>query len=194
MNTTITRKRFLKRAAAAAGAAAAGAALPASARADTTLAPDASFTAPYPPHLMIRHPSSWFVYTALIPHVLMPYDVVVCNRRLGPLPAIDGFPDLRAVPSDATMLLLYIRDPVHVRSVTAPNISEAISLNGSMMRFSDLGGGQRNWQGFRNFLGWYVVTSGDILYSMSVNVYVGPHAGSEWKQVQPIVDSIHVPA
>jgi hypothetical protein len=187
----ITRKGFLKRAAGTAAGAAAVVTLPASARADTTLALDATFTAPYQPHPVIRHPSSWFVYTALIRHVLMPHDVVVCNRQLGPLEPIGGFPDMRAVPSDATMLLLYIRDPVHVKSVTAP-ISEAISLNGSTMHFSHLGGGQRDRQGFRNFTGWYIVTSGGILHSIGVNVYIGPNAGSEWKQVQPIVDSIHV--
>lgn len=193
MTRTTTRRRFLKRAAVGAGAAAAAStALPASARAATL---DASFTSPYPPHPVIGHRSSWFVYTALIRHVIMPYDVVVCNRQLGPLPAIDGAPDLRAVPSDATMLLLFLRDPVHVNAVTAPDISDAIQLSkGKTMRFSDLGGGQRNWQGFRNFIGWYIATLGDTLYSMGVNVYVGPDAGNEWSEVQPIVDSIHLPA
>lgn len=193
MTKALTRRGFLRRAGGgAAGAAAAGVALPATARAVTTL--DASFTAPYPPHPVIRHPSSWFVYTALIPHVIIPYDVVVCNRKLGPLPDIQGYPDLRAVPSKATMLLLYFQEPVPIASVTAPNISEAIHLHGRTMRFSDLGGGQRNWQGFRNFIGWYIATSGDTLYSIGVNVYVGPDAGPEWAEVQPIVDSINLPA
>jgi len=53
---------------------------------------------------VIGYPSSWFVYTALMPGVVMPYDVVVCNRQLGPLQDIDGGPDLSTVPSDATML------------------------------------------------------------------------------------------
>jgi hypothetical protein len=62
------------------------------------------------------------------------------------------------------------------------------------MSFGDLGGGQRNWQSFRNFIGWYVATSGDTLNSIGVNVYVGPNAGSEWADVQAIVGSIHLPA
>lgn len=191
MATTITRKGFLKRAArGVAGAAAASGALPPTARAATTL--DSSFTAPYPPHPVIGHPNSWFVYTALIPRVVLPYDVVLCNRELGPLPDIQGFPDLRAVPSNATMLLLYIQEPVPVASVTAPDISSAIRLNGRTMHFADLGGGQVNWQGFRNFIGWYVATSGDTLFSIGVNVYVGPNAGPEWSEAQPIVESIHL--
>jgi hypothetical protein len=149
-----------------------------------------SFTAPYAPHPVISYPRSWHVYTALIPGVVMPYDVVVCNRKLHSLPDIEGYPDLRAVPRDATMLLLYIRDPV---SIASANLSgKPIRLNGRTMRFSDLSGGQRN-RGFRNLIGSYIVTSGPMLYSMGVNVYVGPDAGSEWKQVRPIVDSIHLP-
>jgi hypothetical protein len=150
-----------------------------------------SFTAPYAPHPVISYPRSWYVYTGLIPGVVMPYDVVVCNRKLHSLPDIEGYPDLRAVPRDATMLLLYIRDPVPIASA---NLSgKPIRLNGRTMRFSDLSGGQHNWQGFRNFIGVYKATFGDLLYSIGVNVYVGPHAGSAWKQVQAIVDSIHLP-
>ncbi len=194
MTTTIPRRGFLKRAGSAVGvAAAASAALPASARAATDL--DASFTAPYPPNPVIAYPSSWFVYTALIPNVTMPYDVVLCDRQLGPLPDIQGYPNLAVVPTDATMVLLFIRDPVPLAAVTSPDIAEAVSLdNGRTMRFSDLGDGGINWQGFRNFIGWYTVTSGDILYSMGLNVYVGPNAGSEWSDSQLIVDSIHLPA
>jgi hypothetical protein len=150
-----------------------------------------SFAAPYAPHPVISYPGSWHVYTALIPGVVMPYDVVVCNRKLHSLPDIEGLPDLRAVPRDATMLVLWLQDPVPVASA---NLSgRPIRLNGRTMRFSDLRGGQRNWQGFRNFIGWYIATSGDTLYSIGVNVYVGPDAGSEWRQVQPILDSIHLP-
>jgi hypothetical protein len=157
----------------------------------STPPPRRSFTAPYAPHPVISYPRSWHVYTALIPGVVMPYDVVICNRKLHSLPDIEGYPDLRAVPRDATMLLLYLRDPVPIASA---NLSgRPIRLNGRTMRFSDLSGGQRNWQGFRNFIGVYIATSGPMLYSIGVNVYVGPHAGSEWKQVQPIVDSIHLP-
>jgi hypothetical protein len=156
-----------------------------------TPSPWRSLTAPYAPHPVISYPRSWHVYTALIPGVVMPYDVVVCNRKLHPLPDIEGYPDLRAVPRDVTMLLLYIRDPVPIASANPSG--KPIRLNGTTMRFSDLGGGQRNWQGFRNFIGSYIATSGPMLYSIGVNVYVGPDAGSEWKQVQPIVDSIHLP-
>jgi hypothetical protein len=156
----------------------------------TRPSPWRSFTAPYAPHPVISYPHSWYVYTALIPGVVMPYDVVVCNRKLHSLPDIEGYPDLRAVPRDATMLLLYIRDPVPIASA---NLSgKPIRLDGRTMRFSDLSGGQRNW-GFRNFIGSYIATSGPMLYSIEVNVYVGPDSGSEWKQVQPIVDSIHLP-
>jgi hypothetical protein len=156
----------------------------------STPSPWRSFTTPYAPHPVISYPRSWHVYTALIPGVVMPYDVVVCNRKLHSLPDIEGYPDLRAVPRDATILLLYIRDPVPIASA---NLSgKPIRLNGRTMRFSDLSGAQHNW-GFRNFTGWYIATSGDMLYSMGVNVYVGPDAGSEWRQVRPIVDSIHLP-
>jgi hypothetical protein len=61
------------------------------------------------------------------------------------------------------------------------------------MRFSDLGGGQRNWHSFRAFTGWYVATSGDLVYSIEADVYVGPDAGAEWQGVQPIVSSIRHP-
>lgn len=191
MSVEITRTRFLKRAAGGAlGAAAAGAALPAAARAASL---DASFTAPYPPNPVINYPSTWFVYTALFPGVVIPYDVVVCNRVLGPLPDVNGGPDLRAVPTDATVLMLFIYEPVPTTSVTAPDISQAISLTGgSSMKFSDLGGGQINYWGFRQFLGWYVATSSGDLYSVEARVYVGPEAGTEWAQVQPIVDSIYI--
>lgn len=190
----ITRKDLLRRAAGgAAGAAAATAALPASARGGTTL--DASFACPYVPHPVISHPSSWFVYTALIPGVVMPYDVVVSNRKLRPLPNVGATPDLRAAPSDLTMLLLFLRDPMPVASFEAPNISEATALNGRTMRFADLGGGQIDWQGFRQFLGWYIATSGDTLYSMAAKVYVGPDApANDWQTVQSIVDSIRLPS
>jgi hypothetical protein len=194
MTKTITRKRFLARTVGgAAGAASVAGVLPSTVRAATTL--DGSFTAPYPPNPVVAYPTtSWSIYTALIPSVVLPYDVIACNRTLGPLPDIQGFPDLSAVPSDATMLLLYLQEPVPVADVPTsfPQVSEASELTGSNVQFTDLGGGQTNWQGFRNFVGWYVATLGQELYSIGVNVYVGPNAGAEWSEVQPIVDSIHL--
>jgi hypothetical protein len=195
MTLTITRKGFLKRAGGGAAAAAVtSGALSATARATKPL--DASFTAPYEPNPVIAYPSSWLVYTALLPHVVIPYDVIVCNQQLGPLPDLQGFPDLRAVPADATMLLLFIQEPIPVATASAsfPDLSDAINLNGTTMHFSDLGGGAITYAGFRNFMGWYIATSGGSLYSIGVNVYVGPSAGAEWAEVQPIVDSINVPA
>lgn len=196
MTRTITRKGFLKRAAGGAtgAAVATSGVLSATARAAKPL--DASFATPYEPRPVIAHPSSWFVYTALIPHVVIPYDVVVCNRELGPLPDLQGFPNLRAVPADATMLLLFIQEPIPVAAASGsfPNLAEAIHLSGTTMRFRDLGGGEIIYAGFRNFTGWYIATSGESLYSIGVNVYVGPSAAAEWAEVQPIVDSIHIPA
>ncbi len=195
MTPAITRKGFLKRAGSGAVAAAAtSGALSASARATAAL--DASFATPYEPNPIIAHPSSWFVYTALLPHVVTPYDVVVCNQELGPLPDLQGFPDLRALPPDATMLLLFIQEPIAVAAApqSFPDFADAIQLNGTTMHFSDLGGGDITYAGFRNFIGWYVATSGNSLYSIGVNVYVGPNAGPEWADVQSIVNSIHLPA
>jgi hypothetical protein len=190
MSPAITRKGFLRGAASGAmGAAAAGAAVAASARAAETL--DASFTSPYAPHPVIRHPSSWFTYSGLMPGVAMPYQVAVCNRQLAPLRDVDGGPDLSTVPDDATMLMLCLYDPVPREAVTAPDISQAVPINGTTMHFSDLGGGEINYYGFRQFLGWHILISGDTLYSIETRVYVGPNASSEWTQVQPIVDSVH---
>ncbi|MBV9424540.1 MAG: hypothetical protein JOZ98_16630, partial [Solirubrobacterales bacterium] len=153
---------------------------------------DASFTSPYPPHPALRHPSSWFVYTALIPGVIMPYDTIVSNRHLGPLPNIEGNPDLRALPSDTTMLLIYHWDPVPV--ATANLSASPIQLSaGATALFSQFGGGTVNWFGFRQFLGNYIAVQGDTLYSLDIRVYVGPDSGPEWSDVQPVVDSMQVP-
>ena len=79
----LKRRSLFKLGAVGAGAAAAvGATPPGRARAAVL---DASFTSPYPPHLTFSYPSSWFVHTALIPGVVMPYDVIVCNRHLDDL-------------------------------------------------------------------------------------------------------------
>ena len=186
----LKRRSLLKLGAIGAGAAtAAGAAPPGPARAAVL---DASFTCPYPPHLTFGYPSSWFMHTALIPGVVMPYDVIVCNRQLSPLPDIAGAPDLRAVLGDATMLVLLFWDPVPAANANLSGGPVRLQ-KGMAMRFSDLGGGQRNWHGFRAITGWYVATSGDLLYSIEADVYVGPDAGAEWKHVQPIVSSIRHP-
>ncbi len=92
------------------------------------------------------------------------------------------------------MLLLFIQEPIAVAAASQsfPDFSDAIQLNGRTMNFSDLGGGNITYAGFRNFIGWYVAASGDSLYSIGVNVYVGPRAGAEWADVQSIVNSIHL--
>jgi hypothetical protein len=130
------------------------------------------------------------VYTALIPAVVVPYDVVVCNRELGPLPDFDGGPDLRAVPNDATMLLVFHR-PLPVGA----DVSQQLPLNGATMQFAGLGGGNMNWAGFRQFTGaWWATAADGSLHSLLLWLYVGQNAGPEWAEVQPIVQSIHIPA
>ena len=186
----LKRRSLLKLGAIGAGAAtAAGAAPPGRAGAAVL---DTSITSPYPPYLTFSYPSSWFMHTALIPGVVMPYDVIVCNRHLSPLPDIAGAPDLRAVPGDATMLVLLFWEPVPAAKANLSGGPVRLQ-KGMAMRFSDLGGGQRNWHNFRAFTGWYVATSGDLLYSIEADVYVGPDAGAEWKDVQSIVSSIRHP-
>lgn len=190
MGPEITRKRLLKRfAGGAALATAADAALPSASRA-TVL--DQSFVARYPPNPALSYPSSWFLYTALLPHVIEPYDVIVCNRALGPLDDVDGGPDLRGVPDDATSLMLFLYDPVPLDYVKAP-IGQAVELSSDRgMQFQDLGSGAVNFYGFRQFLGWHIVISANTLYSIETRVYVGPNAGTEWADVQSIVDSVRV--
>lgn len=149
---------------------------------------DLSLAVPYPPHPRIDYPNSWSVYTALIPRVIMPYDVVISNQPLAPLRDINGGPDLTAAPGDATIFMMFIYDPVPIASAYLEGLTKLVDR----MRFKDLGGGERNWMGFRQFLGGYYVTEGDSVYSMGVRVYVGDNAGPEWTQVQPIVDSVRL--
>jgi hypothetical protein len=181
--STLTRKGFLKRA--AGGAVVGSAALAPGARAQTVL--DASFTSPYAPNPTLNYPSSWNVYTALIPGVTIPYDVVLCNRSLSPLGDVDGGPDLSDVPADATMLVVFHR-PLEAGF----DVSRSIPLNGTNMQFGAMGGGNVNWWGFRQFLGWWTATVQGALYSLVVLVYVGPEAGSDWTEVQDIVNSVRL--
>ena len=58
-------------------------------------------------------------------------------------------------------------------------------------RFSDLGGGQRNWHSFRAH-GGYVATSGNLPYSIEADA-MWDRGGAEWKDVQPIVSGIRHP-
>ena len=188
MTISTTRKTFLKRAAGGAvGAALAGDLVEANA-AQAAAGLDASFTSPYPPHPQIAYPSSWNVYTALVPGVVAPmYNVVICNRQLKPLPDIDGVPDPRAIPSDATMLLLY-QNQIPADS----DVSLAKQLNGTTMNFSDLSGGSADFAGYRHFSGWWVATVDGNLQNFQVWVFVGPNAGAEWTTVQAIIDSIEL--
>jgi hypothetical protein len=188
---TTTRKTFLSRTAGGAFGAATIGGLARSERAQAAATSlDASYTSPYAPQPAFAYPSSWYVYTALIPGVINPFDVVVCNQKLGPLPDLDGMPDMRAVPSDATMLLIY-----HEQLPPGYDVSRAIPLNGNM-NFTDLGGGFIDSApgGFRRFCGWWAATVGGNVYGLQVFVLVGPSAGAEWAQVQPIVDGIHLPS
>ena len=182
-----TRSTFLKRfAGGTVGAAAVAGGIASSGGADIPL--DASFRSPYAPYPTFAYPSSWHVYTALIPGVIEPFDVVFSNRALGPLPDIDGMPDMSAVPSDATVLLLYSQQlPVDY------NVARALPL-GATMRFNDLGGGfvDRSPGGFRRFQAWYAAPTKGGLFGLNVYVFVGPRAGREWAQVQAIVNSIHL--
>jgi hypothetical protein len=151
---------------------------------------DGSFTSPYPPYPTFQYPSSWYVYTALIPGVIEPFDVVFSNRRLGPLPDIDGLPDMGAAPSDATVLVVFSEELPYDY-----DISRAIPLNGSM-RFNDLGGGMidKTPGGARRFQGWWAARTNSKLFGFNVFVFVGRSAGPEWADVRGIVDSIQLPA
>jgi len=181
-----TRATFLKKATAGAvGVTVAGGL---AADAGSTVALDATFVSPYPPHPVIRHPSSWYVYTAHIPGVLEPFDVVVSNRQLQPLPDVDGWPDMRAAPSDATTLVLF--------SEELPgdfDISPALPIaNG--VRFGDLhdGGVERALGGVRRYHRWYVVRVGEKLYGFNLLIFVGRDAGANWGNVKGIAESIHL--
>jgi hypothetical protein len=90
------------------------------------------------------------------------------------------------------MLCLY--DAVPVAQVIAPDLALAVPLTGRTMQFSDLGSGEVNYYGFRQFLGWYTHTVGGLLFSIETRVYVGAAADSTWAEVKPIVNSVHLPA
>lgn len=190
LSTTISRRGFLKGAGSGTlGAAAAGGLLGApSAQAAVSL--DANYSSPYPPYATIAHPSSWNVYTGLT-RVVIPAGVFVCNRQLQPMPDIHGLPDLGYVPSDSTLLCLYQQE-----LPAGFDTSLAMPLNGSMMSFSDLGGGTLDQPrvGFRQFAATWVATVDGNAYNLQVFVYIAPDAGAEWAEVQPIVDSIQLPA
>jgi hypothetical protein len=186
-----TRRTFLKKAATggALGAASVGG-LTRSGTAQASAILDASFNSPYAPYPIIAYPSSWHVYTALIPGVIEPFDVVLSNRQLGALPDIDGLPDMRAVPSDATMLVLFSEQlPVDY------DVSRAIPFR-ETMRFNDLGGGvvDHTPGGARRFQGWWSARVSGNVYGFNLFVFVGRSAGSEWRDVQAIVDSIRLPS
>lgn len=186
---TETRQQFLKKAVGGAVGVATAGGLSGSARASGRSAElDATFISPYLPNPVFSYPSEWFVYTALLPGVIEPYDVVFSNRQLGPLPDLDGVPDLGAAPSDATTLVVF--------SEQLPDdydVSRAIPFVATM-RFNDLGGGytDRSPGNVRRFQGWWAARVNGSLYGFNVFVFVGPNAGSEWAEVQGIVDSIHL--
>lgn len=191
MPTKVTRKSFFTKAASGAAAVtAAKAAQPPAAGAAVAL--DAAFSAPYPPHPVLHYPRSWFPHIALIPKVVMPYDVVISNRKLGPLRDINGGPDMRDVPGDATALMLFIFDPIPAADANTAGFTPLAPT--TTMRFSDLGGGERLWNGFRHFIAPYAVTVGGQLYSITARLYVGPDAGAEWATAQSIIDNVAIPA
>jgi hypothetical protein len=116
------------------------------------------------------------------------------SRRTGPVEAYPRRPrPTRGAgrPHDAAAVAM---GPCSRRIGYERHLAGSLARQRHEMRFSDLGRGQPNWLNVRVFTGWYVVTSGDTLCSIGVDVYVGPNAGSEWSAVQPIVDSIHLHA
>lgn len=101
---------------------------------------------------------------------------------------VEGHLDLAKVPTDATLLSLF-----HEWLPPETDVSWAPSLNGRTMRFTDLGGGARSDPaGFRQFTNWWPASWNGELYGLLVYLWVGPDAGSEWQEVQPIVDSIRL--
>jgi hypothetical protein len=181
-----TRGRFLKKmTAGAVGVAVAGGV---AADAGPALALDAAFVSPYPPNPVIRYPSSWFVYTAHIPGVLEPFDVIVSDRQLQPLPDVDGWPDMRAAPTDATTLVLF--------SEELPgdfDVSPALPV-ASGVRFGHLndGGVEAALGGVRRYHRWYAARVGEKLYGLNLLIFVGRDAGPSWGNVRGIAESIHL--
>lgn len=188
MRATITRKGLLRRAVggAIAAGAAGGLAQPASAAAVTL---DARYDSPYPPYPRIDHPSSWYAFTGLT-EVTIPAGVYVCNRQLAPMKDVEGHPDLGKLPTDVTLLCVF-----HEWLPPDTDVSGAPSLNARTMRFTDLGGGgPTEPHAFRQFTNWWPASWNGELYGLLVYLWVGPDAGSEWQEAQPIVDSIRLPA
>jgi hypothetical protein len=181
-----TRKAFLKKmTVGAVGVSVAGGV---AADAASAVDLDATFVSPYPPYPVIRHPSEWYVYTAHIPRVIEPFDVIVSNRELQPLPAVDGWPDMRAAPADATTLVLFSEE-----LPAGFDISPAFPA-GNGVRFGDLndGGVERALGGVRRFHRWYAAQIGGKLYGFNLLVFVGRAAGPDWVTVKAIAESIRL--
>ena len=181
-----TRRSFLtKTTAAAVGVSVAGGV---AADASSAVDLDATFVSPYPPHPVIRHPSDWYVYTAHIPRVIEPFDVIVSYRQLQPLPAVDGWPDMRAAPADATTLVLFSEE-----LPASFDISPAFpAANG--VRFGDLndGGVERALGSARRYHRWYAAPVGGTLYGFNLLIFVGRAAGPDWVTVKAIAESIRL--
>ena len=181
-----TRRSFLQKV--TAGAVGVGVAGGVAADAGSAVDLDATFVSPYPPHPVIRHPSTWYVYTAHIPRVLEPFDVVVSNRELQPLPAVDGWPDMRAAPADATTLVLFSEE-----LPSGFDVSPALpAANG--VRFGDFndGGIERALGSVRRYHRWYAAQVGGKLYGFNLLVFVGRAAGADWATVKPIAEGIRL--
>lgn len=183
-----TRRTFLTKLSAGVGLVGVGAAGGVVAEAGPTVALDETFVSPYAPHPVIRHPSSWHVYTAHIPEVIEPFDVVVSSHALEPLPAVDGWPDMRGAPSDATVLILFSEElPAGFDVSPALPIARGVD-------FGDLhdGGAEPALGGARKYHRWYTASVDGKLYGFNLLIFVGRDAGPEWNSVKGIAASIRL--
>jgi hypothetical protein len=181
-----TRRSFLKKA--TVGAVGAGVAGGIAADAGTAMALDASFQSPYPPNPVLAYPTSWHVYTAHIPRVIEPFDVIVSDHALPPLPDVDGWPDMRAAPADATTLVLFSEElPADF------DVSPALPLARGV-RFADLhnGGVEPALGGVQRYHRWYAAQVNGKLYGFNLLVFVGRAAGPALGTVKAIAESIRL--
>ena len=179
----LTRKALLRSAGGlAAGGVVAGAGTQL-ATGGTDVALDRHWVTPFQPALSVSYPSSWHAYSGLMTEILDPH-LIVSSRPLLPLSEVDGLPDMREVPSDATLLVVTVQtlEPGADTSTAFPFAAT--------MHFAHLGSGESDdTPGVaRRYSTWYVSGS----HCFSVYLLVGSDAGPGWQAVEGVVDSIRL--